>query len=171
LIIVSLAIIVKIFTFSDKILSRPSQPPLDQNKSIQQNQPKPSLGEYAIVMERNIFSVRTPQPKLSEVSMPLQNIPMTNSIANMRLVGTILSEDDHASIAIINDATTNKEALYHEGDTIGGIRILKIMRRQVLLKNSQEEMVLTMKSNEDNHKSQGKIKRRSARSTQPSRTQ
>ncbi|EFL49708.1 hypothetical protein DesfrDRAFT_3562 [Solidesulfovibrio fructosivorans JJ]] len=169
--IVSIAILVKIFATSDNFLSQPMRPHLDQDKPIQQQQAKLPLEAYTVIIDRNIFSARTAEPKLQEASLPLQNVPQTDSFANIRLVGTILSEQEHASVAIINDATNKKEALYHEGDTIGGIRILKIMRRQVLLKNNQENIMLTMKSDEEDQKPQGNTKRRPTRSPRtPRRT-
>jgi hypothetical protein len=101
--------------------------------------PKPTLDYYAVIADRNLFAsaASSLEEKAAEVG---KGAPSAASVP-FKLKGTVVVTSG-VSFAIVEDAATKKEELFHENDVVQGFRILKISRNKMIVdRNGYEEVV------------------------------
>jgi len=111
------------------------------------------LEYYAIISERNLFggsSESLAKPIDEEVS--LEGIPTAAKSLGLKLVGTVVGNIPEDSSAIIEDLSTRKQEVYHEGDEVKQARIKRILRHNVIINTGTRDMVLTMEPEESKGK-------------------
>ena len=67
--------------------------------------------------------------------------------ANLKLVGTFLTQEPTASTALIKDASTGRSHVLGIGDVLGGYSVTEIQPKQVTLSENGTPVVLRMPSN------------------------
>jgi len=110
-----------------------------EKKTIENTpQPKPTLDHYAVIAERNLFA--SAASGLEERGEAGKGAPSAASVP-FKLKGTVVVTSG-VSFAIVEDAATKKEELFHENDVVQGFRILKISRNKMIVdRNGYEEVV------------------------------
>ena len=101
--------------------------------------PRPALDHYAVIAERGLFA--SAASSLEErATEPGKGAPSAVSVP-FKLKGTVVVTSG-VSFAIVEDAATKKEELFHENDVVQGFRILKISRNKMIVdRNGYEEVV------------------------------
>src|SRR4030042_1281415 len=116
-------------------------PAIASEKKTTQNTPlpRPTLGHYAVIAERGLFA--SAASSLEErATEPGKGAPSAASVP-FKLKGTVVVTSG-VSFAIVEDAATKKEELFHENDVVQGFRILKISRNKMIVdRNGYEEVV------------------------------
>jgi hypothetical protein len=101
-------------------------------------QPKPPLDHYAVITERNLFA--SAASSLEERAEAGKGTPTAAGVP-FKLKGTVVVTSG-VSFAIVEDAATKKEELFHENDVVQGFRIVKISRNKMIVdRNGYEEVV------------------------------
>jgi general secretion pathway protein C len=77
-------------------------------------------------------------------SVPAKTVPMATHDLGLRLVGTVVATNPNESLAIIEDQTTKKQLLRHEGSQVGKAVIKKILRNRVIIDAEGEEVMLSI---------------------------
>ena len=110
-----------------------------EKKTIENTpQPKPTLDHYAVIAQRNLFA--SAASGLEERGEAGKGAPSAASVP-FKLKGTVVVTSG-VSFAIVEDAATKKEELFHENDVVQGFRILKISRNKMIVdRNGYEEVV------------------------------
>ncbi len=62
----------------------------------------------------------------------------------LKLVGTAIAEDPNYSVAVIESGLDGKQRSYHEGEQIGGVLIVEILRARVIVETEQGEDFITL---------------------------
>lgn len=127
------------------------------------------LKYYAIISERNLFggsSESLAPPVQEEVS--LEGIPVAVKSLGLKLVGTVVANIPEDSSAIIEDLSTRKQEVYHEGDQVKQARIKRILRHNVIINTGTRDMVLTMEPEESGGKTKAPARRARTRRPPPS---
>ncbi len=118
---------------------------------------------YRPIWEKNFFNLlkvsakEEPSPVQEEKLMEKldqdddKNLPLSS--LNYKLIGTVTGPAEK-SFAIIDIPGKKKQLLYHQGDEVDGVIIVKIKRTRVVLNNKGREEVLKMKF-EDTSKNGG----------------
>ena len=112
------------------------------------------LQDYAIITERNLFGGSS--QGLSEVQaekVDIEGMPVAVQSLGLKLVGTVVANKPEESSAIIEDLTSRKQEVYHEGDEVKNTRIKKILRHNVIINTGTRDEVLTMLPEESTEKS------------------
>jgi len=117
-----------------------------EKKTIENTpQPRPTLDHYAVIAERNLFA--SAASGLEERGEAGKGAPSAASVP-FKLKGTVVVTSG-VSFAIVEDAATKKEELFHENDVVQGFRILKISRNKMIVdRNGYEEVVEVMDEQE-----------------------
>ena len=110
------------------------------------------LEDYNIILERNLFgaSKENASAPLEEVS--LEDIPTAEKSLGLKLIGTVAGDDAATSFAIIDNKTTRKQELYHEGDKTGEVLIKRILRNKVIVDAGRGEELLALELEETGRK-------------------
>ena len=116
-------------------------PAISSSKKLTEDtsQPKPTLDYYALIADRNLFA--SAASSLEErAAEPGKGAPSAASVP-FKLKGTVVVTPG-VSFAIVEDAATKKEELFHENDVVQGFRIIKISRNKMIVdRNGYEEVV------------------------------
>jgi type II secretory pathway component PulC len=101
--------------------------------------PKPTLDHYAVIAQGNLFA--SAASSLEErASEPGKGAAYAAGVP-FKLKGTVVVTSG-VSFAIVEDAATKKEELFHENDVVQGFKILKISRNKMIVdRNGYEEVV------------------------------
>lgn len=99
------------------------------------------LSNFSVIEKRNLFGSvdRASEGKSSDA---YKDVEVTS--LNLALLGTIASDDQQSSRAIIQDTTKRKQDLYKVGDSIQNAVVDKILRKQVILNVEGKEEKLIM---------------------------
>ncbi len=107
----------------------PSPDPLEKNNHAHDN----------AVLTRNLFQVSTGSPvKPGTVS----SVPLERTQLALRLRGTMAGSGRAQSFAVIEGGGPIGQSLYATGDTVGGAKILRIGRNQLVLQYQGREELL-----------------------------
>ena len=115
-------------------------PAISSEKKTTENTPlpRPTLDHYAVIAQRNLFA--SAASSLEERGEAGKGAPSAASVP-FKLKGTVVVTSG-VSFAIVEDAATKKEELFHENDVVQGFRILKISRNKMIVdRNGYEEVV------------------------------
>jgi len=129
------------------------------------------LQDYAIISERNIFGGSS--QGLSEVQaekIDLEGMPVAVQSLGLKLVGTVVADKPEDSSAIIEDLSSRKQEVYHEGDEVKNTRIKRILRHNVVINTGGRDEVLTMMEEESTGTSAAPARPTRGRPTPPSET-
>jgi general secretion pathway protein C len=88
------------------------------------------LSHYKVIVERNLFNTKPPATKKTD---PADLGGLKKATLNLRLWGTITSEEKLFSYAIIEDLQKRKQNLYRVGDAIQAATVTMILREKILL--------------------------------------
>ncbi len=110
------------------------------------------LEDYNIIVERNLFSGSALQTPAPEETVSLEDIPSAEKSLGLKLVGTVASDDAATSFAIIDNKSTRKQELYHEGDKAGDVLIKRILRNKVIVDAVRGEELLALELEETGKK-------------------
>jgi hypothetical protein len=102
------------------------------------------LEDYNIIYERNLFGASKEQVSVSQEEVSLEGIPTAEKSLGLKLIGTVAGDDAETSFAIIENKTTRKQELYHEGDKAGDVLIKKILRNKVIVDSCRGEELLAL---------------------------
>ena len=84
--------------------------------------------------------------------MSLEDIPAAAKNLGLKLVGTVAGEDSATSFAIIDNKSTRKQELYHQGDKTGEVLIKRILRNKVIVDAGRGEELLALELEETGNK-------------------
>jgi hypothetical protein len=116
-------------------------PAISSDKKITENttRPRPTLDYYAVIADRNLFA--SASSSLEERAAERGKGAPSAANVPFKLKGTVVVTSG-VSFAIVEDAATKKEELFHENDVVQGFRILKISRNKMIVdRNGYEEVV------------------------------
>jgi len=110
------------------------------------------LEDYNIIFERNLFGASQGQTSVTQEEVSLEDIPTAEKNLGLKLIGTVAGDDAATSFAIIDNKTTRKQELYHEGDKAGEVLIKKILRNKVIVDAGRGEELLALELEETGKK-------------------
>lgn len=113
-----------------------------------QDEPLPTITDYQVILERNIFKAALEpgeQPVESQILSALDTLEETSM--QLSLLGTVSGSVEDAR-AIIRDELTQQENMYRVGGTLQGAVITQIERGRVVLLVDGNEEVLNIKDPE-----------------------
>jgi general secretion pathway protein C len=108
----------------------------------------PSLDNYNIIAERNLFGSSEEESSASE-EVSLEGIPVAKQNQGLKLVGTVVAEKSEENLAFIETRRLRKQEAYREGDRVDETLIKRILRNNVIINTGEQDEVLTMKPEED----------------------
>jgi len=82
-----------------------------------------------------------------EEARNLTDIPGAAHDLGLRLIGTVLSDETDASMAIIETLASGDREVYKEGDTVHGVLIKRILSRRILIDSGIGDAMLVMAGN------------------------
>jgi len=106
------------------------------------------LEDYNIIFERNLFGGSKGEASAPQEEVSLEGLPVALKVLGLKLVGTVVGDDEAVNLAIIDDQSTRKQDLYREGDQAGQALVKKILRNKVVLNTGSGDEVLTMEPEE-----------------------
>jgi general secretion pathway protein C len=106
------------------------------------------LGDSIIVSERDPSGTFEGKGSASREAISLEKISLAAPDLDLRLVGTVVADDPRKSVAIVDNRSSGKQELYHEGDRVGQVLIKKILRNKVIVDPGGGDVVLTMEFEE-----------------------
>jgi len=110
------------------------------------------LEDYNIIYERNLFGASQGQVPIPQEEVSLEDIPAAEKNLGLKLVGTVAGDDPATTFAIIDNKSTRKQELYHEGDKAGEVLIKKILRNKVIVDAGRGEELLALEIEETGKK-------------------
>jgi general secretion pathway protein C len=110
------------------------------------------LEDYNIIVERNLFGASQEQASAPQEEVSLEDIPAAEKNLGLKLIGTVAGDDAETSFAIIDNKSTRKQELYHEGDKAGEVLIKKILRNKVIVDAGRGEELLALELEETGKK-------------------
>ena len=110
------------------------------------------LEDYNIIFERNLFGASKEQVSAPQEEVSLEDIPTAEKSLGLKLIGTVAGDDSTMSFAIIDNKTTRKQELYHEGDKAGEVLIKRILRNKVIVDAGRGEELLALELEETGRK-------------------
>ena len=110
------------------------------------------LEDYNIIFERNLFGASKENASAPQEEVSLEDIPTAEKSLGLKLIGTVAGDDAATSFAIIDNKTTRKQELYHEGDKAGEVLIKKILRNKVIVDAGRGEELLALELEETGRK-------------------
>ncbi|MBW1982932.1 MAG: PDZ domain-containing protein [Deltaproteobacteria bacterium] len=135
--------------------------------------PLKPLSYYSVVAERDLFGGGDAGADVGRggEDIELANIPLALDDLGLRLVGTVVAGGPVESVAIIEDARTRKQGVYHEGDRVKEALIKKILRLSVVVNTGERDEMLTMATPEKGRRAPvSRAPRRSPPRPAPGRT-
>jgi len=175
LFVLSLIVYFGVGAFMAIVDSRLAPTSLKEREAIKVSQQVTSevkpLQDYAIISERNIFGGSS--QGLSEVQaekIDLEGMPVAVQSLGLKLVGTVVADKPEDSSAIIEDLSSRKQEVYHEGDEVKNTRIKRILRHNVVINTGGRDEVLTMMEEESTGTSAAPARPTRGRPTPPSET-
>jgi len=173
--ILSLIVYFGVGAFTTVLDSRLAPTSLKEREAIKVSEQVTSevkpLQDYAIISERNIFGGSS--QGLSEVQaekIDIEGMPVAVQSLGLKLVGTVVADKPEDSSAIIEDLSSRKQEVYHEGDEVKNTRIKRILRHNVVINTGGRDEVLTMLPEESTEKSAAPARPTRGRPTPPSET-
>jgi len=130
-----------------------TQPPPTEATSEAEATVRP-LEDYNIIFERNLFGASKEQVSAPQEEVSLEDIPNAEKSLGLKLIGTVAGDDPATSFAIIDNKTTRKQELYHEGDKAGDVLIKKILRNKVIVDAGRGEELLALELEETGRKAE-----------------
>jgi type II secretion system protein C len=106
------------------------------------------LEDYNIIYERNLFGASKGLISVPQEEVSVEDIPTAEKNLGLKLIGTVASDNPATSFAIIDNKTTRKQELYHEGDKAGEVLIKRILRNKVIVDAGRGEELLTLELEE-----------------------
>ena len=110
------------------------------------------LSDYSVIAERNLFGSSGAETPPSEETVSLEDIPAAEKSLGLKLVGTVVGDDPATSFAIIDNKSTRKQELYHEGDKAGEVLIKRILRNNVIVDGGRGDELLALELEESRNK-------------------
>jgi len=173
--VLSLIVYFGVGAFTAVLDSRLAPTSLKEREAIKVSQQVTSevkpLQDYAIISERNIFGGSS--QGFSEVQaekIDLEGMPVAVQSLGLKLVGTVVADKPEDSSAIIEDLSSRKQEVYHEGDEVKNTRIKRILRHNVVINTGGRDEVLTMMEEESTGTSAAPARPTRGRPTPPSET-
>ena len=145
--------------------------PVQDSASVKQDIPdieqlkKLPLNHFSVIAKRNLFG-SVDQAAEGKSADHYEDVEIT--ALNLALLGTIASDDQQSSRAIIQDTSKREQELYKVGDSIQNAVVDKILRRQVILNVGGTEEKLIMEEFESSKRPSSR-RRQKNKSLRPSR--
>lgn len=100
-----------------------------------------SLGDYQVIVERNLFNSGRQAPPVEEAGVDVDKLKQTE--LKVKLLGTTAGQIEAAPAAFIEDPKTREHKMYRTGDTVQNAVIKMILRQKVVLTvNGKDEVLL-----------------------------
>ena len=116
----------------------PAARPLSTSAALRS---KPPPGDYKAITDRNIFNSGTEEIAPKAQKFDIEQLKQTD--LKLKLWGTVPGQKGRA-YAVIEDAKTREQNLYHAGDTIQNALVKLILREKVVLNFDNQDEILAM---------------------------
>jgi len=116
--------------------------PVEQQIQDAEQRGKPALSQFIPITKRNLFGTVN-KAAAGKSADAYEDVEITS--LKLALLGTIASDDQKSSRAIIQDTAKREQKLYKVGDSVQNAVIDKILRKQVILNVGGKEEKLMMK--------------------------
>ena len=103
-----------------------------------------SLDGYRKIWERNLFNIPEKTASAPKPEVPIENIALAKKSIGLKLVGTVVANDDNYSRAIVHVTKTREQDAYRVGDQAGKAKIKKILRNKVIITTDKGDLLLTI---------------------------
>jgi len=100
------------------------------------------LEGYSRIWERNLFNIARAGDSESVKQIAIEKVAPADKNLGLKLVGTVVADDDGLRRAFIENSKTRRQEAYHEGDAAGGVRIKKILRNRVIVGTAEGDRLL-----------------------------
>jgi len=134
--------------------AKPAKAPAQEDKT-----------DYSTIASRNIFSPTASRPKSAapkpKVIRRQSKAAVIPTVLNLKLVGTIISDQPANSKAVISKSDGREQKIYMVSDEVGkNAVIVAINRLEVLIDNAGRMEILSMKTEKIGQQQAGKRKRK-----------
>ena len=102
------------------------------------------LDGYRKIWERNLFNIPEKTAPAAKPEVPIENIALAKKSIGLKLVGTVVANDDSYSRAIVHVTKTREQDAYRVGDQAGKAKIKKILRNKVIITTDKGDLLLTI---------------------------
>jgi len=75
----------------------------------------------------------------------LEDVPAAKKSLGLKLIGTVAGDDATTSFAIIDNKTSRKQELYHQGEKAGEVLIKRILRNKVIVDDNCRKRLSDLK--------------------------
>jgi general secretion pathway protein C len=113
------------------------------NAALPENVP-PSLNDYRIISERNLFNVSEEEAPGPKKEIAVEKLAPAQKDLGLQLVGTVVADDSRLSRAFIDNHKTRQQEAYREGDKAGDVLIKKVLRNRVIIATKEGDKLLTV---------------------------
>ena len=110
-------------------------------ESVPSRKADSSRPDHGVILRRNLFGSVQKEADAPEVTIDVDALEHTK--LNLVLLGTVAGSNGF-DYAVIEERGRRDQALYREGDTVSGARLVKIMRTRVVLRVEDRDEVLSM---------------------------
>jgi type II secretion system protein C len=133
----------------------PVAPKIERETDIQ------PISHYRMISERNLFNISKENAPVLKKDIVTEDIAPATADLGLKLLGTVVADDITVSLAIVHDEKTRQQAVYHEGDYAGDVRIKKILRSKVVITTDKGDELLTIDVAESGKARTGLLRQRS----------
>lgn len=102
------------------------------------------LGDSIIVSEGGPSGTFEGKGSAPREAISLEKMSFAARDLGLALVGTVVADDPQKSVAIVDNRSSGKQELYHEGDRVGQVLIKKILRNKIIVDSGGGDMVLNI---------------------------
>ena len=106
--------------------------------------PRP-LSDYRRIWQRNLFNIQKEKSPAPNQDITLDDIKAATTDLGLKLLGTVVMDNDSMRIAVIQNLMTAKQGIYHEKDKVEKAYVKKILRNKVVISLDGEDQLLTIK--------------------------
>ena len=108
-----------------------------------QRTPRP-LSDYRRIWQRNLFNIQKEKAPVPNQDITLNDIKAAKTDVGLKLLGTVVTNNNPKGLAIIKNLKTAEQGIYHEEDKVGEAYVKKILRNKVIISIDHEDQLLTV---------------------------
>ncbi|MBI5581400.1 MAG: hypothetical protein HY895_19790 [Deltaproteobacteria bacterium] len=107
--------------------------------------PGRSMSDYHAVVDRNLFG--SPNASGSDAgreAADIEAVTLAGNEVGLKLIGTTVAKDRRLNYAVVEVVKTRSQEIHRENDVVGGVRIKRIIRNNVIVVTGSGEQRLTV---------------------------
>jgi general secretion pathway protein C len=108
-----------------------------------QRTPRP-LSDYRGIWQRNLFNIQKEKASFPNQNVTINDIVVAKTDLGLKLLGTVVTNNNPKGFAIIKNLKTAEQGIYHEEDKVEEAYVKKILRNKVIISIDNGDQLLTV---------------------------